>query len=67
LNKQSAIESVYILGNGYHCDITVFYITSLLWCYVVRKYILYRFFLSIDIFFEYYVENNRITGYTAMK
>jgi hypothetical protein len=45
LNKQSAIEGVYILGNGYHCDITVYYITSLLWSYVVRKYIQCRFFL----------------------
>jgi len=30
LNNQSAIEGVYILGNGYHCDIIVFYIASLL-------------------------------------
>jgi len=45
LNKQSAIEGIYILGNGYHCDITVFYITSLLWSYVVRKYIQCPFFL----------------------
>jgi len=40
LNKKSVIEGVYILGNGYHCDIT-----SLLWSYVVRKYIQCRFFL----------------------
>jgi len=30
LNKHNAIEGVYILGNGYHCDIIVFYIASLL-------------------------------------
>ena len=50
LNKQSAIEGVYILGNGYHCDITAFYIISLLWSYVDRKYIQCRFFL-VNIYF----------------
>ena len=52
LNKKSAIEGVYILRNGYHCDITTFYITSLLWNYVVRKYIQCPFFLINWYFFQ---------------